>query len=541
MKLGNYKIGTRLAASFAILLSLLIAIALLGVNRMASIEQRMQNVIAINDVESTLAMEMRATVAERMIALRNVVLLPDEAGMRPEVNRVVTQNAAYRNADGKLRNMFASTPTTPEEFSALERATSASTAAGPVMETIARLGLVNDNERATHVLLAELKPIQEKWDAALLDLAQIEAKQNEDAAVEAHQAYANSCMEMLGITMLALGVGALIAWAITRSIVIPLRSAVVLAQSVAAGDLTQQVGTTGNDEVAELLRALGDMNHKLSRIVGSVRLSAISIASASTEIATGNLDLSARTEEQASALEETASAMEELTTTVRQNAQSANEANAMAEAASDVAVKGGAVVDQVVTTMTSISNSSKKIAEIISVIDGIAFQTNILALNAAVEAARAGEQGRGFAVVATEVRNLAHRSASAAKEIKALIDDSVSKVAAGGKLATEAGATMKNVVASVQRVTVIMKEIAQASLEQSGGIAQVNDAISSMDSVTQQNAALVEEAAAAATALQEQAEVLSREVSVFRIETTLPSSRASQTRSVPQLRLALST
>jgi methyl-accepting chemotaxis protein len=297
----------------------------------------------------------------------------------------------------------------------------------------------------------------------------------------------------------------------------PLHDAVDVAGAVAKGDLTQRIDVKSGDEVGELLQALKDMNESLGGIVAEVRNATESITTASQEIAQGNADLSQRTEEQASSLEETASSMEELTSAVRQNTESARQANQLAASASAIAVKGGKVVGDVVSTMASISTSSGRIMDIISVIDGIAFQTNILALNAAVEAARAGEQGRGFAVVAGEVRNLAQRSAVAAKEIKALIEDSVSKVYAGSKQVDQAGATMTEIVQAVKRVTDIMAEIAAASNEQSAGIEQVNQAIAQMDEMTQQNAALVEEAAAAAESMQEQAQALYAAVGIFKV------------------------
>lgn len=304
---------------------------------------------------------------------------------------------------------------------------------------------------------------------------------------------------------------------IARSITRPLNEAVKVAKTVAAGDLTSHIKAQSNDETGQLLEALKGMNNSLVRIVSEVRTSTDTIATASNQIATGNMDLSSRTESQASALEETASSMEELTSTVKQNADNASQANQLAVSASEVARKGGAVVSEVVDTMESINASSKKIVDIIGVIDGIAFQTNILALNAAVEAARAGEQGRGFAVVASEVRSLAQRSAAAAKEIKTLISNSVEKVDAGAKLVDEAGATMKEIVDSVKSVTDIMGEITAASREQTAGIEQVNQAISQMDQATQQNASLVEEATAASQVMQEQASSLAQAVSVFKL------------------------
>jgi len=305
---------------------------------------------------------------------------------------------------------------------------------------------------------------------------------------------------------------------ITRSVIRPLQRAVDVARTVAAGDLTSRIDAGGTDEAAQMMQALEEMNASLLKVVSEVRAGSGEIATAAREIATGNLELSARTEQQASSLEETASSMEEMTSTVRQNAENALQANQLAASASDVARKGGAVVAQVVQTMGEIDTASRKIVEIIATIDGIAFQTNILALNAAVEAARAGEQGRGFAVVAGEVRTLAQRSAAAAREIKGLIDDSVGKVGLGSRLVGEAGSTMDEVVASVQRVTDIMGEISSASREQEGGITQINHAVTEMDAVTQQNAALVEEAAGAAGSLQEQAERLAQMVAVFKVD-----------------------
>ena len=303
-----------------------------------------------------------------------------------------------------------------------------------------------------------------------------------------------------------------------RAITRPLHEMLGHFNAIAAGDLTHSIEVKSRDEMGVLMAGLQKMQTSLIETVSRVREGSAAIATASSQIATGNLDLSSRTEEQASSLEETASSMEELTSTVKQNADNARQANQLAVTASDVAIKGGNVVSQVVDTMGSINESARKIVDIISVIDGIAFQTNILALNAAVEAARAGEQGRGFAVVASEVRNLAQRSAAAAKEIKTLIGNSVEKVDVGAKLVDQAGATMQEIVASVKRVTDIMGEITAASAEQTSGIEQINTAIAQMDQVTQQNAALVEEAAAAAQSLQEQAGNLAQVVSVFKID-----------------------
>ena len=356
-------------------------------------------------------------------------------------------------------------------------------------------------------------PVREGINALIklqLDVARSEFQQSQ-------QTYSLVRMGCIAGVLFGLVLALMVGIWLIRAISRPLEAAVKIADGIAAGDLTQRIEVQSSDETGRLMQALKDMNDSLVRIVGQVRSGTDTIGTASSQIASGNLDLSSRTEQQASSLEETASSMEELTSTVKQNADNARQANQLAVTASDVAVKGGAVVAQVVDTMASINDSSKKIVDIISVIDGIAFQTNILALNAAVEAARAGEQGRGFAVVATEVRSLAQRSAAAAKEIKSLIGDSVDKVEVGSKLVAQAGATMDEVVASVKRVTDIMGEISAASHEQSAGIEQVNQAIAQMDQVTQQNAALVEEAAAAAESMQDQAAELANVVSVFKL------------------------
>ena len=362
------------------------------------------------------------------------------------------------------------------------------------------------------------RPLFQKAEATLMKIEKLNEEISNTSVEEGTAAVRSAQWAMVVAAVLSALVAIGCAAYITAAITTPINEAVQVAQTVASGDLTSRIEVQTTEETGQLLQALKDMNGSLIRIVGQVRSGTETIATASSQIATGNLDLSSRTEEQASSLEETASSMEELTSTVRQNADNARQANQLAVSASGVAVRGGDVVSRVVDTMESINASSSKIVDIISVIDGIAFQTNILALNAAVEAARAGEQGRGFAVVAGEVRTLAHRSAAAAKEIKELIGDSVGKVGTGSKLVAEAGETMNEIVTSVQRVTDIMAEISLATQEQSVGIDQINMAVGQMDTVTQQNAALVEEAAAAAASLQEQAAGLAEVVSVFKMD-----------------------
>lgn len=375
-----------------------------------------------------------------------------------------------------------------------------------------------NEEGAQKILLERLEPDLKSYVASIRNLASQESIVIDRLGTDVEKVNDTSSRLIMLLTGMGILVGVCFAWWITRSITKPFGEAVNAARRVAQGDLSVKITVASSDETGQLMQALKDMNDSLHRMVSEVRVGTNAIATASSQIAAGNMDLSARTEEQASSLEETASSMEELTSTVKQNADNARQANQLAISASGIATEGGAVVAQVVETMRSINDSAKKIADIIGVIDGIAFQTNILALNAAVEAARAGEQGRGFAVVATEVRNLAQRSAAAAKEIKTLIGDSVGKVDAGGRLVAQAGNTMDEVVRSVKRVTDMMAEISAASNEQSAGIEQVNQAIAQMDQVTQQNAALVEEAAAASESMREQAGRLSNVVSVFKLD-----------------------
>jgi methyl-accepting chemotaxis protein len=375
-----------------------------------------------------------------------------------------------------------------------------------------------DQLAAEAALKDKMLPAAQAYVAAMHDLHAYEQNLAK-ARADDMRASAHSAMLMLGALVAAsIAVGLAGAVVITRSVTQPLKQAVAAARTIADNDLSQTLDSVRHDELGDLLRALGQMQSSLRRMVGQVRSSTDSIGTASTQIASGNQDLSSRTEQTASSLQQAASSMEQLTGTVRQSADSARQANQLASSAAEVAARGGKVVSEVVSTMDDINTSSKKIADIIGVIDGIAFQTNILALNAAVEAARAGEQGRGFAVVAGEVRSLAQRSADAAKEIKTLIGASVERVESGSRLVADAGATMQEIVGSVQRVTDIIGEITAASAEQSDGIGQVNTAVTQLDQMTQQNAALVEESAAAAESLKGQAMSLAQVVGSFRLD-----------------------
>ena len=519
MNLANMKVGVRLGLGFALVLVLLVMVTVVGILRMAQIQNRLDHVVNVNNVVTRLVVDMRNNVSERVTSLRTLTLMTDPSDMEPELNRFKEQTAKYDALQGKLAAKF-SEEATAEEKSLLNQVKEAEGAAMPAIAKASALYLANNAMDATRVMVKEIRPAQKKWLDALDQLGKLEDKLNTQTQADAEAAFASARNFMLVLLVLAVAMGIVAATVITRGLLKQLGGepgyTAKIAGSIAEGDLSIGIETKSSDR-GSLLVEMKQMRNSLVDIVSQVRRGTHTITTASREISAGNTDLSSRTELQASSLEKTASAMEELTSTVKQNADNAREANHLAATASDVARKGGEVVSQVVGTMGEINSSASKIADIIGVIDGIAFQTNILALNAAVEAARAGEQGRGFAVVASEVRNLAQRSAAAAKEIKQLIGDSVEKIGRGSKLVGQAGETMDEVVASVKRVTDIMSDIASASAEQSAGIEQVNLSIIEMDGMTQQNAALVEEAAAAFQSLQDQAAELQRVVSIFKL------------------------
>jgi methyl-accepting chemotaxis protein len=517
MAIANMKVGTRLSLGFGLVLVLLLLVAMLGVFNMSTIHAKLDRIVNENAVKTDLVSDMSESVHIVARVSRTVVLLNEEAAIRAEMEKVSKARAVYNSAVEQLMKM----PATAKGMEIRERIAGLAATARPLNDKVFALALVNQDAEATGLLVGQAGPATQRWQDAMDEYAELQKNSNHADAELASAAYQRARVLMLALSGLAIAVGVVAAVQIARGLLRQLGGepdyAAEIAGRIAAGDLTVVVDTRSNDHHS-MLHAMKMMRDALASIVAEVRSGTETIASASSQIASGNQDLSARTEEQASSLEETASSMEELTSAVRANNDNARQANQLAQSASAVAQQGGSVVAQVVDTMGAINDSSRKIVDIISVIDGIAFQTNILALNAAVEAARAGEQGRGFAVVASEVRVLAQRSASAAKEIKELIGNSVEKVEIGSKLVERAGHTMEEVVASVGRVTAIMADISTAGDEQSAGIEQINQAVSEMDTVTQQNAALVEEAAAAAEAMQTQAANLERVVSVFRLD-----------------------
>jgi methyl-accepting chemotaxis protein len=475
----NLRIGTRLGLAFAVVLALLAAMTVVGIVRLQSASAKTGALVAQNVRNERLVAEWQKVVEVNAARTTAAYMVSDPLQQKA----IEAQMAAASGRATEIQDLLGKLLTHPPSRAAYEKVLASRKAYVDQRKAVYKAKADGDAETAARLFI-DMEARRVVYLDALDEVTRAE-QSNLDAVAAEIQAGNRSGRDMLialGVAAVALGVG--FAWMTTRSIVRPLSAAVQIAQTVADGDLSRRIEAHGEDEAGQLLKALKAMNDSLAGIVAEVRHGTESIATASQQIASGNHDLSTRTEHQASTLEETAASMEELTSAVRNNADNARTARELAATASDVASRGGSVVGKVVSTMGSINAASTKIVDIIGVIDGIAFQTNILALNAAVEAARAGEQGRGFAVVASEVRNLAQRSAQAAGEIKELITNTVQQVHAGSALVDQAGSTMGEVVASIERVTAIMSEIAGASTEQTAGIEQVNQAIAQLDNVT---------------------------------------------------------
>ncbi len=513
MKSADFKIGTRLASAFGLVVLLSLGSAGLALNKLSAIQTNLEDVVKDNNVKIEINHDLSQSVHVVSRVIRTVTLLEDKGEKDREAVKITKAREAYDKAWDALQKFPASEAGKANRANIL----AARDAARPVNNKVIELAQADKDAEAIALLFKEASPAVTKWQEAIDENITFQEDLNEKQYEQAVADYTQARNLLVGANVVSVLLAVLFAWLVTRSITVPMNLAKDAAARVAKGDLSVSLIVEGKDETAQLLAALAHMTDNLTHIVSTVRQGSEGVATASAQIASGNVDLSARTEQQASALEETAASMEELSSTVKQNADNAKQANQLALSATTVAVKGGEVVAQVVDTMKGINDSSRKISDIISVIDGIAFQTNILALNAAVEAARAGEQGRGFAVVAIEVRSLAGRSAEAAKEIKSLINASVERVEQGTALVDQAGVTMTEVVGSIKRVSDLMGEISAASNEQSQGVSQVGEAVVQMDQVTQQNAALVEEMAAAASSLKAQAQDLVGTVAVFKL------------------------
>src|SRR5687768_4795511 len=514
MVLRRLKIGSRLAIGFGAIMVLLTAAALGSVLLDKLNRDRLTASIATASAKEQLAVEMKLLALEQSSVLRNLVLLPDQKAIAAENERIKGLGAALDVARERISKLALS----PAEREVVANIARIDAEFDAPVKTAFEYASHFRTEDTGNLLLRTIDPLVQRQLQELDTLVQQQRGAYQMAmqgSMEASDALMWFTLALVAATLVA---AAAFAWVLTRSITIPLKQSVAVARRVAAGDLTSKLEVEGRDEAAELQAALREMNAGLGDMVTRIRTGAEAIALGAGEVAAGNQQLSSRTEEHASSLEETASTLEEFTNTVRQNAEHAQQANALAGSASNTAERGGEVVARVVDTMREVSESSRRISDIVGVIDGISFQTNILALNAAVEAARAGEQGRGFAVVASEVRSLAQRSAASANEIGGLMEMSVGRVEAGGRLVQQAGQTMGELVTSVRKVAEIMTEIATASREQSSGIDQINKAITQMDHVVQMNASIVEQATAAATSMAEQATGLAQVVAQFRLD-----------------------
>ena len=534
VNIASIKIGSRLGIAFATILILLSFVSLIGINNMSSMNEATSVLVQQDFVKAKLATNALDNLRGSIARVFEITASTDEDQSKEARARLKVNIEKLDGAMSQLKPML----TQPQSKEIFAQASDSRTLYVAAVDKT--LALVTSGNRDDAAKLAFGETYRQLHACADQLRAMIDFQQNVFQAGGEHSAqmYDSSRNQVLFISLLAVAFGVFGAIWMTRSITGPVAQAVSIAETIASGDLTGEFSSSNRDETGQLIRALQTMKESLVRIVTEVNAGSETILHATREISQGNLDLSARTEMQAGSLEETASSMEELTSTVRQNADNARSADKLAQQASEVAIKGGQAVAQVVDTMEAINASSKKIVDIIGVIDGIAFQTNILALNAAVEAARAGEQGRGFAVVASEVRNLAQRSAAAAREIKELIGDSVEKVEAGSRQVGVAGATMDEVVRSIQQVTDIVGEITRAGQEQSQGINQINAVIISMDDTTQQNAALVEQAAAASTSLSDQANNLMKMIAAFKIHNTVRIAQKASGQSEPARKTA---
>ena len=531
MSLSNWRIGYRLGAGFSFLVLMLLVIGSVAISKLSDFHEKMDEIVSQN---YPLTVKSNKLIDELNNYLNNqqlLLLLKSES----EINKQLALNKERSGTISELMEYLNQSVSDDKSVAILRDIGDIRRDFLGSANKLSSLVSAGNTDAAAEEYFNVTRVTQAKYTSKVHEFIDIQDDKMTSSAREVGDSYKNALMVLATIIIISALAGLIIASLITRSVTQPLQEALGVAENVAKGDLTSEIYTERKDETGQLLSALNNMNSSLRQIVSQVRDGAETISSAASQIAAGNQDLSARTEEQASSLEETASSMEQLTSTIRNTADNTTQATDLAASASETVKKSGAMMETVTQEMRGIRDSSQRMAEIIGVIDGIAFQTNILALNAAVEAARAGEQGRGFAVVASEVRALAQRSATAAKEIKELIDDSFKKVQDGMGLVEETGVTMNSLVMNVQGVTGIISEIAQASREQSDGINQINLAVGQIDTTTQQNAALVEESAAAALSLQDQANSLARTVSVFNLGASYKSATLNRKAETPAL------